>query len=51
MDEIIAFIYDNVLSIIMMVLLIAVGLFLTFKLRFLQFSKFNRYCITAHVST
>ena len=41
MEEILSFIYDNILSILMMVLLIAIGVFLTVKLRFLQFSKFK----------
>ena len=35
------FVYDNILSIAMMVLLIAVGLFLSVKMGFLQFRKFG----------
>ena len=41
MDEILTFIYDNILSIVMMVLLISAGLFLSCKLRFLQFRRFG----------
>ncbi len=36
-----SFAYDNVLSILMMVLLIAAGLFLSIKTRFLQFRRFG----------
>lgn len=39
--EINSFIYDNFLSIAMLVLLIATGLFLSVKTRFLQFRKFG----------
>ena len=36
-----SFAYDNILSILMMVLLIAAGLFLSIKTRFLQFRRFG----------
>ncbi len=39
--EIIQFIYDNVLSIVMLVLLILAGLFLTLRTKFFQFRKFG----------
>ena len=41
MEEILSFIYSNILSILMMVLLIAVGVFLSIKTGFLQFRKFG----------
>lgn len=41
MEGILSFIYDNILSILMMVLLIAVGVFLSIKTGFLQFRKFG----------
>lgn len=42
-NNILGFVYDNILSIIMMVLLIASGLFLSIKLGFLQFRKFGYF--------
>ncbi len=39
--EIVQFIYDNVLSILMLILLILAGAFLTFRTRFFQFRKFG----------
>ena len=41
MEAILTFIYDNILSILMMFLLIAVGIFLSIRTRFLQFRKFG----------
>ena len=41
METVLQFIYDNILSILMMVLLIAVGLFLSIRTGFLQFRKFG----------
>lgn len=42
-NNILSFAYDNILSIVMMILLIASGLFLSIKLGFLQFSKFGYF--------
>ena len=41
MEEVLNFIYSNILSILMMVLLIAVGLFLTIRTGALQFRRFG----------
>ena len=41
MEAIVSFIYDNILSIVMMVLLIGVGIFLTIRTKVLQFRKFG----------
>lgn len=41
MEAVLSFIYDNILSILMMVLLIAVGIFLSVRTGFLQFRKFG----------
>lgn len=41
MAEVLQFLYDNVLSILMMVLLIAVGVFLTVRTKVFQFRKFG----------
>lgn len=41
MDKILSFVYNNILSILMMVLLIAVGAFLTIRSRALQFRRFG----------
>ena len=41
MEAVLKFIYDNILSIIMMVLLISVGIFLTARTKVLQFRKFG----------
>ena len=41
MEAILNFIYNNILSIVMMILLIIVGAFLSAKLGFLQFRKFK----------
>ena len=41
MQAILQFVYDNILSILMMVLLIAVGIFLTVRTKVLQFRKFG----------
>ncbi|MBR5192224.1 MAG: sodium:alanine symporter family protein [Clostridia bacterium] len=41
MEAIVNFIYDNILSILMMVLLIGVGIFLTVRTKVLQFRKFG----------
>lgn len=41
MDKILDFIYGNILSILMMVLLIVVGVFLTIRTRALQFRRFR----------
>lgn len=41
LNETLSFAYDNILSILMMVLLIAAGLFLSIKTRFLQFRRFG----------
>ena len=41
MEKILQFAYDNILSILMMVLLIAVGVFLTARTKVLQFRKFG----------
>ena len=41
LNNALSFAYDNILSILMMVLLIAAGLFLSFKTRFLQFRRFG----------
>ena len=40
-NNVLSFTYDNILSILMMVLLIAAGLFLSIKTRFLQFRRFG----------
>ena len=40
-EAVIAFAYDNILSISMLVLLISVGLFLTVKTGFFQFRRFG----------
>ena len=41
LNGILKFTYDNILSILMMVLLISAGLFLSIKTRFLQFRRFD----------
>lgn len=41
LNNALSFTYDNILSILMMVLLIAAGLFLSVKTRFLQFRRFE----------
>jgi len=41
METILNFIYSNILSILMMVLLIAVGMFITIRTRALQFRRFG----------
>lgn len=41
LNDALSFTYDNILSILMMALLIAAGLFLSIKTRFLQFRKFG----------
>ena len=41
MEAVLNFIYSNILSILMMVLLIAVGIFLTVRTKVLQFRKFG----------
>ena len=41
LNNALSFAYDNILSILMMVLLIAAGLFLSIKTRFLQFRRFG----------
>ncbi len=41
MEKILSFVYNNILSILMMVLLIAVGAFLTIRSRALQFRRFG----------
>ena len=41
LNNALSFTYDNILSILMMVLLIAAGLFLSVKTRFLQFRRFG----------
>ena len=41
LNDALGFTYDNILSILMMVLLIAAGLFLSVRTRFLQFRKFG----------
>ena len=41
MEAVINFIYSNILSILMMVLMIAVGVFLTIKTKVLQFRRFG----------
>lgn len=41
METILNFVYNNILSILMMILLIAVGAFLTVKTKALQFRKFG----------
>lgn len=41
MERILEFIYGNILSILMMVLLIAVGVFITVRIRALQFRRFG----------
>ena len=41
MEKVISFIYSNILSILMMVLLISVGVFLTVKTKALQFRRFK----------
>ena len=44
MAEALSFLYNNILSIVMMVLLIATGIFLSVKTRFFQFRRFG-YCV------
>ena len=41
MTEILSFVYNNILSVIMLVLLIATGVFLSVRTGFLQFRKFG----------
>ncbi len=41
LNDALGFIYDNILSILMMILLIAAGLFLSVRTRFLQFRRFG----------
>lgn len=41
MEEILQFIYNNILSIVMMILLIAVGIFITIRLKAMQFGRFG----------
>lgn len=41
MEEILQFIYNNILSIVMMILLIAVGVFITIRLKAMQFGRFG----------
>ena len=41
LNNALGFTYDNILSILMMVLLIAAGLFLSVRTRFLQFRRFG----------
>ena len=41
LNDALSFTYDNILSILMMVLLIAAGLFLSIKTKFLQFRRFG----------
>ena len=41
LNRVIGFVYDNILSIMMMLLLIAVGIFLSVRTRFFQFRRFG----------
>ena len=41
LNDVLSFTYDNILSILMMILLIAAGLFLSVKTKFLQFRRFG----------
>ena len=41
MQQVLTFLYDNILSIAMMVMLIFAGVFLSYKMRLIQFSRFG----------